>query len=123
MKLVREIAKTSDPSGATYRPVHYVAGICSAYFMKEAMEWADKNGSVSGPTVTKGMYQKKNWVPVDLEGVSSVHLHRGGSPRSSGRLDLSDQGFRRHRCIVAGPDEERHDQARESEGHHPSAQG
>lgn len=69
MKLVREIARKSDPSGAIYRPVHYIAGMCSAYFMKEAMEWADKNGGVSGPTVTKGMYQKKNWVPVGLEGV------------------------------------------------------
>lgn len=68
MKLVKEIAMNADPS-ATYRPVHYIRGICSYYYMKEAMEWADRNGGISGPKIKEGMYQKANWVPAGLEGV------------------------------------------------------
>lgn len=69
MKTVLEISKVSDPSGSIYRPVHYIAGICSAFYMKEAMDWATQNGGISGPNVKKGFYAKKDWVPVGLEGV------------------------------------------------------
>jgi branched-chain amino acid transport system substrate-binding protein len=68
IQLVRDIAKNADPS-TTYQTVHYVRGICSYYFMKEAMEWADKNGGITGPNIKTGMYQKKDWVPAGLEGV------------------------------------------------------
>src|SRR6202040_3183212 len=30
MKTVMEISKMSDPTGKVYRPVHYIAGVCSA---------------------------------------------------------------------------------------------
>jgi branched-chain amino acid transport system substrate-binding protein len=43
MKLVREVSKMSDPSDKTYRPVHYIRGLCHPFYMKEAMEWTDKN--------------------------------------------------------------------------------
>jgi branched-chain amino acid transport system substrate-binding protein len=68
MKLVHDIAKAADPK-TTYKPVHYVRGVCAYYYMKEAMEWADKNGGITGPNIKQGMYQKKDWVPVGLEGV------------------------------------------------------
>jgi branched-chain amino acid transport system substrate-binding protein len=68
MKLVHDIAKAADPK-TTYKPVHYVRGVCAYYYMKEAMEWADKNGGITGPNIKKGMYQKKDWVPAGLEGV------------------------------------------------------
>lgn len=68
MKLVQAISKTSDPKGVAYRAVHYIRGVCAVYFMKEAMEWADKNGGINGPNVKKAMYQKKDWVPAGLEG-------------------------------------------------------
>jgi branched-chain amino acid transport system substrate-binding protein len=64
-----EISKISDSAGTAYRPVHYLAGICSAFYMKEAMEWAAKNGGVTGPNVKKGFYAKKDWTPAGLEGV------------------------------------------------------
>src|ERR1700745_4317188 len=44
MKTVMEISKMSDPTGKIYRPVHYVAAVCSAMYMKEAIEWAAQNG-------------------------------------------------------------------------------
>ena len=69
MKTLADISKISEPTGATYRPVHYLAGVCSALYMAEAMDWAAKNGGVTGPNVRKGMYQKKDWVPAGMEGV------------------------------------------------------
>jgi branched-chain amino acid transport system substrate-binding protein len=66
---LREISKMSDPSGTAYRAVHYVAGVCTALYLKEAMDWAARNGGVTGPNVKKGFYQKKDWVPGGMEGV------------------------------------------------------
>lgn len=52
------------------RPTHhYIRGICSAFYMKEAMAWAKANGGITGPNIKKGMYVKKDWVPAGLEGV------------------------------------------------------
>ncbi|MFO0996097.1 MAG: ABC transporter substrate-binding protein [Alphaproteobacteria bacterium] len=84
MKMIQAISKSSDPKGVAYRTPHYIRGICSIFFMKEAMEWADKNGGVNGPNVKKAMYQKKDWVPAGLEGVCPVGTwseadHRGFS--------------------------------------------
>ena len=69
MKTIRDISKMSDPSGAGYRPVHYLAGVCTVFYMKEAMDWASKHGGVTGPNIRTGMYQRKDWVPAGLEGV------------------------------------------------------
>jgi len=82
MKLVREISKMSDKSGKKERVHHYMRGVCSTYFMKEAMEWAKENGGITGENVKKGMYVHKDWVPKGLEGVClaanwSNEDHRG----------------------------------------------
>ena len=70
MTLVREISKVSDASGTEARPVHYIRGICSVYYMKEAMEAADKAGGITGPGIKKAMESHaKDWVPAGLEGV------------------------------------------------------
>ncbi|MBI5110898.1 ABC transporter substrate-binding protein [Rhodoplanes serenus] len=69
MATLKEISKQSDPSGEAYRPVHYLAGVCSAMVLKEAMAWAAANGGVTGPNVKQGFYQKKDWVPAGMEGV------------------------------------------------------
>mgnify|MGYP001427611200 CR=1 FL=1 len=53
----------------TYRSVHYIAGICSIYYMKEAMEIAHAAGKVSGENIKLAMYKNKDWVPKGLEGV------------------------------------------------------
>ncbi|MBF0277020.1 MAG: ABC transporter substrate-binding protein [SAR324 cluster bacterium] len=110
MKLLREISKISDPSGTLYRPVHYIRGVCHPYYMKEAMEWADKNGGINGPNIKKGFYQKQNWVPKGLEGVCGPSSwtatdHRGqtlipiyqakvsGDTRSGGVSELTSNGI------------------------------
>jgi branched-chain amino acid transport system substrate-binding protein len=69
MKLVEAVSKMSDPKGVKYRAVHYIRGVCSIFFMKEALEWADKNGGIKGENIKQAMYQKKDWVPTGLEGV------------------------------------------------------
>ncbi len=81
METVKAISKAGDPD-ATYRPVHYMRGVCSYYLMKEAMEWAAENGGITGENIRDGMYQKKDWVPVGLEGVCppatwTAEDHRG----------------------------------------------
>jgi branched-chain amino acid transport system substrate-binding protein len=66
---VRQIA---DKSGFTKNDTpthHYVRGVCSVYYMKEAMEWAKANGGITGENIRKGMYAKQDWVPKGLEGV------------------------------------------------------
>jgi branched-chain amino acid transport system substrate-binding protein len=69
MKTLQDISKLSDPSGTAYRSVHYLAAVCTALYLKEAMDWAAMNGGVTGPNVKKGFYQKKDWVPAGMEGV------------------------------------------------------
>ena len=48
---------------------HYIRGICSAYYMVEAMKMAKKNGGITGENLKKAMYETKDWVPAGLEGV------------------------------------------------------
>ncbi len=69
MKTVREVSKVSDASGNQYRPVHYMRGICSVFYMRDAMNVADKAGGVNGPNVKKAMEQMKDHVPAELQGV------------------------------------------------------
>jgi len=82
MYTVREISKMSDPGGRKYRAVHYMRAVCSMFYLKEAMEWADKHGGLSGPNIKNAMYQKTDWVPAGLEGVCppatwTAEDHRG----------------------------------------------
>ncbi len=69
MKTVREISKMSDPSGEKYRNLHYMRGVCATFYMKDAMEIADKQGEVSGSNIKKAMESMVNHVPAGLEGV------------------------------------------------------
>jgi branched-chain amino acid transport system substrate-binding protein len=88
MKTVMEISKMSDPTGKVYRPVHYVAAVCTALYMKEAIEWASKNGGVTGENVAKGFYQKKDWVPAGMEGVCVPSTWTDKDHRPTMKVDL-----------------------------------
>ena len=89
MKTVMEISKMSDPTGKVYRPVHYIAGVCSALYMKEALDWAAKNGGATGENVAKGFYQKKR-LGAGRHGrrLQSLDLDREGSSRRRTKVDL-----------------------------------
>jgi branched-chain amino acid transport system substrate-binding protein len=91
MKLVREVSRESDPSGKIdYRSAHYIRGVCSAFFMRDAMQTADKAGGVTGPNIKKAFEEMKNhvpagledvclrstWTPADHRGTTTVRLYR-----------------------------------------------
>jgi branched-chain amino acid transport system substrate-binding protein len=88
MKTVMEISKISDPTGKAYRPVHYIAGVCSAMYAKEAIDWAVKNGGATGENVAKGFYQKKDWVPAGMEGVCNPSTWTEKDHRGTLKVDL-----------------------------------
>jgi branched-chain amino acid transport system substrate-binding protein len=69
MYTVQEISRMSDPEERKYRSVHYIRGICSMFYLKEAMDWADLHGGINGPNIRMGMYQREDAVPAGLEGV------------------------------------------------------
>ena len=68
METLKTISRESGED-ETYRSVHYLAGICSVFYMKEAMDMAQKEGVLTGKNIKNAMYNKKNWVPKGLEGV------------------------------------------------------
>src|SRR5215204_2635356 len=88
MKTLMDISRMSDASGTAYRPVHYVAAVCAALYLKEAMDWAGKNGGVTGPNVKKGFYQKKDWVPAGMEGVCNPSTWTEADHRSTLTVSL-----------------------------------
>ncbi|WP_457488055.1 ABC transporter substrate-binding protein [Tardiphaga sp. P5_C10] len=96
MKTIMEISKISDPSGKIYRPVHYVAAVCTSLYMKEALDWAAKNGGATGENVAKGFYQKKDWVPAGMEGVCNPSTWTDKDHRPTTKVDL-------YRSKVSGP--------------------
>jgi branched-chain amino acid transport system substrate-binding protein len=63
MRVLEEI------TGGVPRRNPYTQMLCGAALLVEALRWADQNGGVSGPNVAKGFYQKKDWVPLGLDGV------------------------------------------------------
>ncbi|MEW6254366.1 MAG: ABC transporter substrate-binding protein [Pseudomonadota bacterium] len=92
----KDISKMSDPSGNAYRTVHYMAAVCTVMYMKEAMEWADKNGGVTGVKIRDGMYQKTNWVPKGTEGVCVPSTWTTSDHRPTTTVEL-------YRAVVKGP--------------------
>jgi len=96
MKTVMEISKMSDPTGKVYRPVHYIAGVCSALYMKEAIAWAAAHGGATGENVAQGFYQKKDWVPAGMEGVCNPSTWTDKDHRGTMTVDL-------YRSRVTGP--------------------
>ena len=88
LSLFKEIAKNSDPSGSEYKPVHYLSGVCAAFYLKEAMEWAAANGGVTGPNIAKGFYAKANWVPKGTEGVCKPSTWTAEDHRPTLSVDL-----------------------------------
>jgi branched-chain amino acid transport system substrate-binding protein len=96
MALMKEISKMSDPSGSAYRSIHYLAGVCSTLFMKEAIEWAAANGGVTGENVHRAMYVRQNWVPKGAEGVCKASHWSAEDHRGLLQVDL-------YRAEVKGP--------------------
>lgn len=70
MTLVEEIAAQSGDLDENQRTVHYIHGVCSAYFMRDAMAAAAKeDGGITGPNIKKAFEQMRDHVPEGLDGV------------------------------------------------------
>jgi len=68
LETVHALSQMADPE-VTFRTHHYIRGVCTAFYMKEAMQWAKANGGFTGPIIKQGMYARTDWVPEGLEGV------------------------------------------------------
>ncbi len=82
MATVREISKMSDASGDEARALHYMRGICSVYFMRDAMRMAEEQGEISSQSIKASLESMESHVPAELEGVCLPHTwtptnHRG----------------------------------------------
>ncbi len=89
MASFQAISRVSDPSGNAYRPVHYLAGVCAALLMTEAMETAAaNNGQVTGERIRDGFYARRNWVPRGTEGVCEPSNFANDDHRGTMRVAL-----------------------------------
>ena len=95
MYTIRQVSMMSDPEQTKYRSVHYIRGVCSMFYLKEAIEIAAQQGEISGPSIKAAMYAKENWVPVGLEGVCrpatwQAEDHRGVTEVLIYQAEVSD---------------------------------
>lgn len=89
MANVRAISRMSDQAGNAYRPVHYLAGICAAMLMVEAMETAAaNNGQITGERIRDGFYARRDWVPAGFEGVCVPSTFTNEDHRGTMRVAL-----------------------------------
>ncbi len=89
MRTMQAISRTSDSSGNTYRPVHYLAGVCAAMLMVEAMDTAAANGgAITGVRIRDGFYARQNWVPQGFDGVCVPSTFTATDHRGTMRVGL-----------------------------------
>lgn len=79
MNLIHEIMAKN---GRTDETLHYIRGVCSAFYMRDAMTMAGAKGDITGPTIKAAFETMTNHVPTELEGVCVPHSwthenHRG----------------------------------------------
>lgn len=87
MATLKEVSKVSDPTGTEYRSLHYIRGVCSVFYMRDAMAIADKTSQgVTGPQIKKAMEALKNHVPSGLDGVCQPSTWTGEDHRGTTRV-------------------------------------
>ena len=77
MDTIMEIA-----GGEERKALHYMRGVCSVMFMRDAMTRAAEAGAVNGPNVKAALEEMRGHVPAGMEGVCLPHTwtpenHRG----------------------------------------------
>lgn len=88
MKAVREVSRISDPTGKEYRVGHYIRGICSTFYMRDAMVIAAKAGGITGPNIKKAMESLKDYAPADLQGVCIPSTWTPEDHRGTTKVDV-----------------------------------
>jgi branched-chain amino acid transport system substrate-binding protein len=85
---LREISRVSDASGNAARPLHYLAGVCSAMLMVEAMQTAAQGGDITGERIRDGFYARRDWVPQGFAGVCEPSNFSNTDHRGTMRVAL-----------------------------------
>ncbi len=94
METAQAISRATDPNA--YRTVHYLAGMCAAMLMVEAMETAAaNNGAISGERIRDGFYARPNWVPAGFAGLCNPSTFTTEDHRGTLRVAL-------YRAVVTG---------------------
>jgi len=89
MATARQISRISDPTGSAYRTVHYLAGMCAAMLMTEAMDTAaEGGGAMTGERIREGFYARQNWVPRSFEGLCGPSSFAPDDHRGTMRVAL-----------------------------------
>lgn len=76
----------SEQSGGGERALHYMRGVCSVFFMRDAMKRALDNGEVTGQSVKAALETMKKHVPEGLEGVCLPHTWTADNHRGTTRV-------------------------------------
>ncbi|MCQ0986904.1 ABC transporter substrate-binding protein [Jiella marina] len=100
MELVRTILENGGGQVGERPTHHYIRGVCSAYYMKEAMEWAKANGGITGKNIRDGMYQKSDWVPEGLEGVCSPSTWTPEDHRGLLKVTINSGSFTDGKAVI-----------------------
>lgn len=82
MKTIEAIA------GGKPRSTYYIAAACTVFFAREALEWADKNGGITGENIRKGFEQRKDWEPRGLEGMCAPATWTGDDHRNVTKVEV-----------------------------------
>lgn len=69
METVRAVSKMSDPKGDKYRVLPYMRGVCSVFFMRDAMRMAAENGDITSQSIKAVFEGMSEHIPAELEGV------------------------------------------------------
>ena len=93
MDTIMEIA-----GGAERRALHYMRGVCSVMFMRDAMTRAAGAGAIDGPNVKAALEDMQGHVPDGMEGVCLPHTwtpenHRGTTKVMVYRNDYNGGDF------------------------------
>ncbi len=96
MATMQAISQGGATSGATYRPVHYLAGACAAMLLVEAMDTAAaNNGEITGERIRNGFYARQDWVPAGFAGLCQPSTFTAEDHRGTMRVSL-------YRAVVGG---------------------
>jgi len=89
MANVQAISRVSDAAGTAYRPVHYLAGVCSAMLMAEAMQTAGEGGGqMTGERIRDGFYARRDWVPTGFDGICVPSTFTPEDHRGTNKVQL-----------------------------------
>jgi len=105
MRLLRDIAAFNGDTGP--KSIHYIQGVCSVYFMKDAMDRATlMPGGVTPENVRAAMEEPTGWAPLGLEGACNpgtwtAGAHRGISDIWIYMAHMAEDGYNLERVYTA----------------------